>query len=182
MTEYEQVPLGSWGLDCFFWTHVKVFLRHLKDFKRMNESHAEVLSMYGHPMSLVEIIGTVTFIDFRAKSLQWIRNQYSHFRLMAAVVDDGTDTVCCINWHPTGQTDIDDITFPKPVLGEVILVHGRLTTFHGDLQVCVTEPCNTRYLGLCLYCIVQRISCQLEQLWMLECAHLHRFVYPKKIH
>ena len=96
----------------------------------------------------VEVIGVVTMIDLRNKSLH-------------LAIDDGTDTLACVYWLPDEMIP----TIPWPIsLGSVIVVRGRIIIFQEERRLNIHE-------------VIANINITNEILWRLQTAYLHGYVY-----
>jgi len=104
----EEFPIKLWGLDPLYWAYVRLFIsqiHHLKPFHEMPETQ----SLFGHPISRVEILGFVVSVQQRAS-------------LVSYIVDDGTGLIQCTHWWANSDSERE------------VLAVGDLAWFRGKFQ------------------------------------------------
>ena len=166
------LPVKCWGLDPMYWSHVKLLVRDihaLGTFPGIADSHM----LGGHPLSRVEVVGTVVSVERKAR--------FTRYRL-----DDGTGLIALIRWINPDTPIAAAASFSSSsaaMRGEeaerlTCVSHGDLVRVHGRIKLhdgWDDEPQRE--------VVISRMSVLRDPLdecthW-LEAAHLSRRYYSK---
>jgi hypothetical protein len=167
----DQLPASLYSLDPFFAVPVKIFLSKLNSLPTLDAPNS-VLSLYGHPITDLEIVGTITGRD-------------SFVDKFSLLIDDSTGTLRCSVW-------MDDVSWTLRE-GQMQDLSQLMQTFElGDLVRVIGKihvlPFKMRdtNLELSVSCIRREQDLNMELLHRLDVMALDRlyrvpFVIPTPI-
>eukprot|EP00118_Oscarella_pearsei_P005160 m.23406 g.23406 ORF g.23406 m.23406 type:complete len:323 (+) comp28464_c0_seq2:34-1002(+) len=139
-------PPRLWGLDRLYWTHVKL---NCKDILELPEypSYNGCYCVGNHPVVRAEVMGDIVKLHRKTKNVVFD-------------LDDGTGICSCCLWL-RDEEDFEDL-----MLGQLVTVRGKITTYRGVRQLTTSSV----YIERDVHAECRR--------WM-ELIHLKATVYRK---
>ncbi|MBN3272746.1 STN1 protein, partial [Polyodon spathula] len=164
-------PPEEWGLDPFFFMFAKLYIKDILELKPSNRGR-KIHFYKSHPVTKVEILGTVVFKQDREK--------YTCYG-----VDDSTGVVRCLCWKNGRQNKVSDSGHSTGVLpgarqqqelqelstlelGDLIRARGRVQTYREQMEISAYS-----------YCKVDDPTLEVQISWMREVPRLYRKYYDK---
>lgn len=183
------LPPSWYSLDPIYHVPVKVFVQRLKELPLMPGSvgayfasrfstvipsfaydahpflmHADTLSLCGHPISMVEVVGTVTGLN-------------SFYNRILVAIDDSTAVLPCCYWTNSSWVAVDRNRGTQNVLMNNKVKLGDLVRVRGKPHL--LPPGHRPVMELNIYSVHLETDPNVEVLHWLDVMTLEREIYKK---